>query len=106
MAFEFARKFEDSRVQSAYHIAMQNTMKSSSLIQETIPGGTLWKKLAAGASNIEYYKFSSLAHVFMDKTIIEIIGLAYGCSGVSSHLWEKNVWQAAYGDTKPTNPGK
>jgi hypothetical protein len=103
--FDLTRKFEDTRVQSAYHIAMQNTMKSSVLIQETIPGGLLWKKLAAGACNIEYHKFDNLAQVFLDKTIQEIIGLAYDCTGVSAHLWEENVWKMAYGNTKPTNPG-
>ena len=73
----FTNQCKNRKVQMAYQIAMENTMKADSIKKDVQQGGPLWEKLAAATNNIVYTKLQSLSQVLMDDKIMEIICLTY-----------------------------
>ena len=97
----FCAQFKNTKIQMAYRIAMENTMKADSIKQDVAENGKLWEKLASAANNIHYNKIDQLSQVLCDKTIEEIIQLTYGYGGgVSPSMWDRKIFKLAFGDQK------
>lgn len=98
-AAKFCAQMKNSRVQAAYRMAMESTMKADSIKKDVGDGGPLWEKLASAANNVRYHNIESLNQVLCDHTIEEIIRLTYGYSGGESpSMWDRRVFKLAYGD--------
>ena len=95
----FTNQCKNRKVQMAYQIAMENTMKADSIKKDVQQGGPLWEKLAAATNNIVYTKLQSLSQVLMDDKIMEIICLTYQYTGGDSpSMWPAHVFKLAFGD--------
>jgi hypothetical protein len=95
----FSEQFKNTKIQMAYRIALENTMKAPSIKQDVAENGKLWEKLACASNNIEYHKIDQLAQVLCDKTIKEIIQLTYGYGGgISPSMWDRKIFKLAFGE--------
>ena len=100
----FTNQCKNRKVQMAYQIAMENTMKAESIKKDVQQYGPLWDKLAAATNNIVYTRLQSLSQVLMDDKIMEIICLTYQYSGGESpSMWPPHVFQLAFGDKQVTS---
>ena len=100
----FSEQFKNTKIQMAYRIALENTMKAPSIKQDVAENGKLWEKLACASNNIEYHKIDQLAQVLCDKTIEEIIQLTYGYGGgVSPSMWDRKIFKLAFGEQNDQN---
>jgi hypothetical protein len=98
-AVKFCAQCKNGRIQAAYRMAMENTMKADSIKKDVGEGGQLWEKLASAANNVVYHKIESLNQVLCDHTIEEIIRLTFGYSGGESpSMWDRRVFKLAFGD--------
>jgi hypothetical protein len=101
LVISFFNNFGNEKIQLAYYLAMQNTLRSDTIISETKPNTTLYNKLKEAVENIKYKPIGCLSEMFLDETIINIISNTYNYGGgVSPSMWDKDVFKIAFGESK------
>jgi hypothetical protein len=94
------KQFENPQIRKAYHLSMQNTVRSTNMISDVQANGPLWDKLKAAADNMVYTKLYSLNEIFLDIKIEEIIRVCFGMTGGESpSMWGSSVAKLAFGVT-------
>jgi hypothetical protein len=93
--------FTNPKIQSAYGVALENTINSTNMVADVKVNGPLWEKLKAAAKNISFKKLSSLNEVFLDVKIEEIIRLSYGMTGGEApSMWGEDIVKLAFGSAR------
>jgi hypothetical protein len=103
-AVHFTNQCKVLKIQRAYFVAMEGTMKAASIIKDTQDGsGPLWEKLASSANNVVYHELESLNQVMLDEKIEEVIARAYDWEGgASPSMWPMKVQRFGFGETTST----
>jgi hypothetical protein len=96
---KFAQQCKNPKIQKAYALTLDQTMKAESIKKDVQEGGPLWEKLISGSGNIVYKRLKCLSHVLCDNKIEEIIRLCYGYGGgLSPSMWDRTVFNLAFGE--------